>query len=80
MRHLAMSDPDYVPPAWDVEMHPVQIAGFRKMSVAQKIRMIEQLNEAGIAFKVCGLRMKHPDWPREKLEREARRSALYAGT
>ena len=75
-----MNDPDYMPPAKDVEMHPVQIAGFGKMSVAQKISMVEQMYETGIALKVCGLRMKHPDWSPEKLDREARRSALYAGT
>ena len=75
-----MKPADYIPPAWDVEMHPVQIAGFRKMSVAQKIRLAEQMCAMGVAMKVCGLRMKHPDWPQEKLEREARRSALYAGT
>ena len=64
----------------DVEMHPVQIAGFRKMSVAQKIQMVAQINEMGIAMKVCGLRKKHPDWSAEKLDYEARRSALSAGT
>lgn len=75
-----MKPPGYIPPAKDVEMHPVQIAGFRKMSAAQKIGVVAQMNAMGIAMKVCGLRRKHPDWSAEELEREARRSALYAGT
>ena len=75
-----MKPPDYEPPAMDVEMHPVQIAGFRKMSVAQKFELVAQINEMGIAMKVCGLRKKHPEWSAEQLDREARRSALYAGS
>jgi len=50
------------------------------MTPAQKLRMVCDLYEAGIQLRVAGLRMKHPDWPREKLEFEARRSLLYAGT
>ena len=75
-----MKPPDYIPPAMDIAMHPVQIAGFRKLSAARKIAMVAQINEMGIALKVCGLRRKHPGWSAEKLDREARRSALYAGT
>jgi hypothetical protein len=29
---------------------------------------------------VALLRMAHPDWPEERLDFEARRSLLYAGT
>jgi len=61
-------------------LHPVQIEGFKRMTPAQKLRMVADLYEAGIQLRVAGLRLKHPDWPREQLELEARRSLLYAGT
>jgi hypothetical protein len=61
-------------------IHPVQVEGFRRMTAAEKLHMVAQLYEAGIRLRVAGLRMAHPDWPDERLEREARRSLLYAGT
>lgn len=61
-------------------IHPVQLEGFRRMTPAQKLRMVADLYHAGIRLRMAGLRMTHPDWPEERLEREARRSLLYAGT
>lgn len=61
-------------------IHPVQIEGFRRMTPAQKLQMVADLYAAGIQLKMAGLRMAHPDWSDEQLEREARRSLLYAGT
>ena len=61
-------------------MHQAQVEGFRRMTPAEKLRMVAALYEAGIQLRVAGLRMAHPDWPDEQLEREARRSLLYAGT
>ena len=62
------------------EIHPVQLEGLRRMTPAQKLRMVAELYEAGIKLRAAGLRLTHPDWPEERLEREARRSLLYAGT
>jgi hypothetical protein len=42
--------------------------------------MVCALYETGIQLRIAGLRMRHPDWPLERLDREARRSLLYAGT
>lgn len=61
-------------------LHPVQIEGFRRMTPAQKLQMVADLYHTGIRLKMAGLRMAHPDWTEEKLDREARRSLLYAGT
>ena len=61
-------------------LHPVQIEGFKRMSPAQKRRMVADLYEAGIQLRVAGLRAAHPDWPSERLEFDARRSLLFAGT
>ena len=57
-----MTDPDYLPPAKDVEMHPVQIAGFRKMSVARKWELMSEMYHFAVATKTNQLRQKHPDW------------------
>jgi hypothetical protein len=61
-------------------IHPVQLEAFRRMTPAQKLRMVADLYDTGIRLRMAGLRMTHPDWPAERLEREARRSLLYAGT
>ena len=62
------------------QIHPVQLEGFRRMTPAQKLRMVADLYETGIRLRAAGLRLAHPDWPQDRLEREARRSLLYAGT
>jgi hypothetical protein len=64
----------------DEPIHPVQIEGFKRMTPAQKLQMLADLYETGIQLRVAGLRLAHPDWPVERLEFEARRSLLYAGT
>jgi hypothetical protein len=61
-------------------IHPVQIEGFRRMTPAEKLKMVADMYETGIQLRVAGLRLAHPDWSDERLEREARRSLLYAGT
>jgi hypothetical protein len=61
-------------------IHPVQIEGFRRMTPADKLKLVCELYHAGIRLRMEGLRMAHPEWSDERLEREARRSLLYAGT
>lgn len=61
-------------------IHPVQLEGFRRMTPAEKLRLVAALYETGIRLRMAGLRMAHPDWPDERLERAARRALLYAGT
>ncbi len=61
-------------------IHPIQLEGLRRMTPAQKVRMVCDLYRTGIRLRVAGLRMVHPDWPPERLDFEARRSLMYAGT
>jgi hypothetical protein len=61
-------------------MHPVQVEGFRRMTPAEKLQMVCDLYHAGIQLRMAGLRMAHPEWTQERLELEARRGLLYAGT
>jgi hypothetical protein len=64
----------------DEEIHPVQIEGFRRMTPAEKLRRVADPYGTGIQLRMAGLRLAHPDWTEERLEREARRSLLHAGT
>jgi hypothetical protein len=61
-------------------MHLLQVEGFRRMTPEQKLRMAADLYHAGVQRKMAGLRMPHLDWSGQRLEREARRSPLHAGT
>lgn len=61
-------------------IHPVQLEAFRRMTPEEKLQRVAELYEAGVQLKIAGLRMAHPEWPAERLEREARRSLLHAGT
>lgn len=61
-------------------LHPIQIEGFKRMTPREKLQMVVSLYATGLRLRVAGLRMKHPDWPIERLEFEARRALLYAGT
>lgn len=61
-------------------IHPVQLEAFRRMTPEQKLWRVAALYHAGVQLKTAGLRLKHPDWPAERLEFEARRSLLHAGT
>jgi hypothetical protein len=58
----------------------VQLQGLKQQTPARKLAMVCDLYQAGIALRVAGLRLQHADWPREKLEFEARRALRYAGT
>jgi hypothetical protein len=61
-------------------LHPVQIEGFKRVSPVQKLQRVCDVYEAGIQLRVAGLRAAHPDRPPERLDFEARRSLLHAGT
>ena len=75
-----MSESTFIPPAFDVDMHPVQIAGFRAMTAARKWELMSQMYHAAIAMKAARLRERHPDWSPAELDLAARRALLHAGT
>ena len=64
----------------DDPLHPLQIVGYRKMSVAEKFRLICGMRATGLELRKIGLRMRHPDWPSRRIEHEARKAATYATT
>lgn len=59
-------------------MHPVQIAGYKRMSAADKFRQMQAMYRAAVAMKVVQFRSKHPDWTEDELERAARQAVMYA--
>ena len=61
----------------DEAIHPVQIAAFRRMTPAKKMAQVVEMYHLGIAWKVAGLRMQHPDWTEEELRRAAQRISTY---
>jgi len=46
----------------------------------QRLRLAERLYWSARKLKSAGLRAQHPDWPRERLERETRRIFLHVRT
>ncbi len=61
----------------DEEMHPVQIAGFQRMSPGRKFAQVVQMYHAGISLAMAGVRMRHPDWNENQVRREAQRISTY---
>jgi hypothetical protein len=61
-------------------IHPVISEGLRRMPPARKFAMVSELYDAGIALRVAGLRLQHPDRPLAELDFEARKALRHAGT
>lgn len=58
-------------------MHPLQIAHYRRMTVAQKLDALAQMYRFGRSLMAAGVRMRHPDWDDEAVERQVREQLLY---
>ena len=63
--------------AADEPMHPLQIAGYRRMTVAQKLDQLAEMYRFCRELTATGVRMRHPDWNEEQVEREVREHMLY---
>jgi len=63
--------------AADEPMHPLQVRAYRKMSVAEKLDRMAELHECGRALRAAGIRMRHPEWSEEQINREVRAAVLY---
>jgi len=64
----------------DEQTSPEQIAAFRAMTGAQRLRLAEQLYWSARKIKAAGLRSQHPDWPEERLDNELLRIFTHART
>ena len=63
--------------AADEPMHPMQVAGYRRMTVAEKLDGLAQMYRMARALTAAGTRMRHPEWSEEEVEREVRERILY---
>lgn len=57
----------------DEQTSPEQVAAWRAMTGARRLRLAEQLYWSARKMKMAGLRSQHPDWPEERLHDEVRR-------
>lgn len=57
-----------------------QIEVLRAMPGERRLRLAERLYWSARKLKSAGLRARHPDWPRERLEMETRRIFLHVRT
>jgi hypothetical protein len=66
--------------AADEKLHPVQIAGYRRMTPAEKIDRIAAFWKGTREMMAAGIRMRHPGWTEERVAAEMRRQTLYGVT
>lgn len=59
-------------------MHPEQVRIFKAMSPARKLELAANFVFAARQLKKQSLRMQHPDWTNEQVERKTRELFLYA--
>lgn len=69
--------PRYQP---DERLHPVQIAGYKRMLPAQKLDLMVGMYRSALWLSAAGLKSRHPDWTDEQAELAARRGLLHART
>ena len=78
------TNPAFAPAPWhpkfklEEPLHPVQIAGLRRMTAAQKFARLEEMYRLGVSMKAGQLRKQHPDWSEDQIERAARRAIMHA--
>ena len=66
--------------AADEPMDPRQVAAYRRMSVAEKLDDMARLYWVARELVATGVRMRHPEWSEEQVEREVRERMLYGVT
>ncbi|MBA4138471.1 MAG: hypothetical protein C0518_14270 [Opitutus sp.] len=55
------------------ELHPIQVAGYARMSPSKKHRVFLNLMNGIRELKIVGLRAQHPEWSEVELRRELAR-------
>jgi hypothetical protein len=75
--HLRETPPQKRNYSADEPMHPMQINGYRRMTPAQKLDALAQLYASACAIYAAGVRMRHPEYSDEEVQREVRATILY---
>lgn len=66
--------------AAEEKLHPVQIAGCRKMTPEEKIERLAAFWRGSRAMMAAGIRHRHPEWTDEQVAGDVRRQMLYGVT
>lgn len=62
------------------DLHPAQIAAYRRMTPAEKLRRMSALYWMARRMKMAALKSQHPDWTEEQIVAETSRILLHAST
>jgi hypothetical protein len=62
------------------ELHPLQIAAWRKMSFAEKMALLSQFQQMAREAIRRRLARQHPEWSAETLTKEVARSMIHLHT
>jgi hypothetical protein len=66
--------------AAEEKMHPLQMAGFRRMTPAEKLDSLARMYWAGRELLAIGIRSRHPEWTEQEVAEEVRVRMLYGTT
>ena len=61
-------------------MHPEQKKLYQEMTPEKKLQVALGLYYSARKLKAAGLKMQHPDWSTDKINRKVREIFLYDGT
>lgn len=62
------------------ELHPIQVAGYARMTPTQKHRVFLVLLDGILGIKREALRQQHPEWSEVEVRREVARMVRYGTT
>ena len=58
-------------------MTPEEIAPFRRMTLADKLRLIAEIHMQARAWKRAAFKAQHPDWTPEQIDQRVKEVFLY---
>ena len=61
------------------ELHPLQLAGLRRLSLSERFARGLRFLRATRKFLAAGVRTQHPDWTEEQVQAETRRRSSHGG-
>lgn len=63
----------------DADLTPEYVATLRRLTGPQKLRAASALYWSARKLKAAALRLQHPDWAEERIQREVSEIFLHAG-
>ena len=78
-RVRTLPDDNMKDPYFADEPDPMQIEIYKNMTPQQRLRVASNLYWSARKLKAAGVRMQHPEWTDEQVQRAVRDACLYAG-